>query len=110
MLSVANVFEGKIIDVLRFKYHTSDTQIEDLISDFSSEYGSCLISQPNGKFLEISNGMSEIGKSFLCISTSLKKTSKKILGEIEILLDRFIDGFIASSTFQKENIMSDLLQ
>ena len=109
VLSVANIFEGKIIDVLRFKYHTSDTQIEDLISDFSSEYGSCLISQPNGKFLEISNGMSEIGKSFLCISTSLKKTSKKILGEIEILLDRFIDGYIASSTFQKENIMSDLL-
>ena len=110
VMAVANIFEGKFIDVLRFKYHTSDTQIEDLISDFSTEYGACVLIEKDGKVYDATENIVHIGKSFLCVHNSLKKISKKILVEIEWLLDRFIDGYIASSTFQKENIMSDLLQ
>lgn len=97
VLSVANIFEWKIIDVLRFKYRTSDMEVEDLLSDFRAEYGAYTI-------------LSQDTKTLVCATTSMKKVWKKILQEVDTLLDQFIDGYVASSTFQKENIMSDLLQ
>jgi hypothetical protein len=40
----------------------------------------------------------------------MKKMVKATRREIEALLDNFIDAQIASSAFEKENIMNDLLQ
>lgn len=94
--AIINMYEGKMIDVIRLKYRSSDTEIDDIISDFRSEYGETVVE-------ELSNGT-------LAVTTTLKKIPKKIRAEIESLLDNFIDAQIASSTFEKENIMSDLLQ
>ena len=94
--AIINMYEGKMIDVIRLKYRASDTEINDIISDFRAEYWETVVE-------EISNGT-------LAATTTLKKIPKKTRTEIESLLDNFIDAQIASSTFEKENIMSDLLQ
>jgi hypothetical protein len=89
------MYEGKMIDVIRLKYRMSDTEIDDIISDFRAEYGETVLE-------EIPNGT-------IAMTTTLKKIPKKTRTEIESLLDNFIDAQIASSTFEKENIMNDLL-
>jgi uncharacterized Fe-S center protein len=89
------MYEGKMIDVIRLKYRTSDTQIDDIVSDFRSEYGEAIVEETGGETR--------------CFTTTLKKIPKKTRTEIEGVLDKFIDGMIASSTFEKENIMNDLL-
>lgn len=112
VLAVANIFEWKIIDTIRLKYKATDTTIHDLLSDFRAEYGDAVLRDYVGGSQKISSdGEMDIQeKELIYMTTSLKKTGKKTLQEVEILLDQFIDGYIASSTFQKENIMSDLLQ
>lgn len=94
--AIINMYEGKMIDVIRLKYRSSDTEIDDIISDFRAEYGETVIE--------------ELWNWILVTTTTLKKIPKKVRTEIESLLDNFIDAQIASSTFEKENIMSDLLQ
>lgn len=96
VLAIINIYEGKMIDVIRLKYRTSDTEIEDILSDFRTEYG------------ESEVWPSQSGVVYF--TTTLKKIPKKVYAEVENLLDKFIDAQIASSTFEKENIMNDLLQ
>ncbi|MBP6086308.1 hypothetical protein KA478_03930 [Patescibacteria group bacterium] len=43
MLAIVNMYEGKMIDVIRLKYRTSDTELDDIISDFRAEYGECTV-------------------------------------------------------------------
>lgn len=38
VVAIMHVYEGKVIDVLRLKYRTSDTEIADMIADFQAEY------------------------------------------------------------------------
>jgi excinuclease ABC subunit C len=96
VVSIVNMFEGKMIDVIRLKYRDVDTDIDDIVSDFRSEYWDAIVDTlPNWVFV---------------YSTSLKKIAKKTRTDIEQLLDSFIDAQIASSTFEKENVMNDLLK
>ncbi len=96
VLAIVNMYEGKMIDVIRLKYRTTDTEIDDIVSDFRTEYGDCKV--------EISEQQAR------CFTDGLKKIPKNIRAEIEAVLDRFIDAMVASSTFEKENIMNDVLQ
>lgn len=96
VVSIVNMYEWKMIDIIRLKYRDSDTDIEDIMSDFRSEYGEILVDY--------------IANWAFVYTTSLKKIAKKTRSEIELLLDWFIDAQIASSTFEKENIMNDLLK
>lgn len=34
-----------MIDVIRLKYRVSDTELDDIVSDFRTEYGECLVEQ-----------------------------------------------------------------
>lgn len=96
VLAIVNMYEGKMIDVIRLKYRTTDTEIDDIVSDFRTEYGECSV--------EVTEQQAR------CLTDSLKKIPKNIRAEIEAVLDRFIDALVASSTFDKENIMNDILQ
>ncbi len=96
VLAIVNMYEGKMIDVIRLKYRTSDTELDDIISDFRAEYGECTVE----KWVTGAR----------CVSWGMKKIPKQTRTEIESLLNNFIDAQIASSTFEKENIMNDLLQ
>lgn len=95
VLAIVNMYEWKMIDVIRLKYRVSDTELDDIVSDFRTEYGECLVEQT---------------ESLRAYTKWLKKIPAKTRAEIEALLDRFIDALVASSTFEKENIMSDMLQ
>jgi len=93
---VVNIYEWKMIDLIRLKYRTEDMTSEEIISDFIAEYGESVVENRDNNVV-------------FCCSRSLKNMGKKVRKEIDWLFDWFVTSYIESSIFGKENIMSDLL-
>lgn len=93
--SITNFFEWKLIDSLRFKEDLIDTDLKWLIAKIETELWEM-------KY-EIDNNGNVFGHS------SAIKTTKSTLEEISKLSDNFLDSFIISSSFSKDNVISGLL-
>ncbi len=111
---VVKLYEGKIIDIIRYKQHQNDGDVSSLMSAFNREIG------------ELSWNYWQDGKLTPCpdiVTCDEQKqdgamigieTDKRILNEplqeIIALLERSIDAYVLTSAFEKDNLMNELLK
>lgn len=93
---ILNIFEWKIIDILRFRELKEEFNINQLFGSLNLEMWDFYITDdsPNNKFW---------------ISNSFKNSWKKIISQISQLIDEAIDSYINASAFDTENVMNELL-
>lgn len=99
VVAIMHLYEGKVIDLLRLKYRAVDTDIGDIISDFQSEYGENVVDE-----------LTWATPGARVRTRSLRGIAAKLVREMDAFLDTVIEGMVASSTFEKDNIMNDILR
>ncbi len=84
--AITHFFNGKLIDIITDKISVELSPLQAFTAEF------WLVLKP----LDI---------NFYSTATPKKKTQK----EIETLMDNFLENYIAKSSFEKENVMNDIL-
>jgi len=92
---ILHFFEWKLIDTITNKQSKFDTDHTSLITTFQAEFGK---QKTNTKLITINE-----------YTFSTNKISKKIYNKITPIFQNFLDSYIAQTSFQKENLLNDLL-
>lgn len=88
-----NFFQWRLIDIIRYKEKIQDISISDIIQNFENEFGEFKVSDENFGF-----------------SKKIKKLPSEQKNEIKHLMDNFLESMIVSSSFEKENLMWEILK
>lgn len=97
---VVKIFEGKMTDVIREKKPKEDRSLNQMKASLESDFG---------EMISHSAQNDESSKSTF-LSKSMKNIKKSERKEIDILLQKFLDSYIASTTFDiEDNLTQDLL-
>ena len=98
IIILVKIFEGKMTDVIREKKPKQDRSIEQMISSLESDFGEMTISQA-------------ANDTHTLFSTSMKKLKKSDTKEIDLLFNKFLESYIASTSFDMtDNLNQEMLQ
>jgi len=92
---ILHFFEWKLIDIIHHKQASEDTDFANILASIQSEFGEMKITNQEKN---IQNGH----------SIKLKINKKKSI-QIQSLSQDLLDNYLAKTSFQKENIISNLL-
>ncbi|AHB41844.1 excinuclease ABC subunit C [candidate division SR1 bacterium RAAC1_SR1_1] len=87
---VLYLYQGKVIDVIRQKINKSDYDKESLLANLSATY----------------NSFTPLDDHYVALTKKLKKAEAE---EINKFLQRCFESFVVSTSFEKENLLNDLL-
>lgn len=105
VIILVKIFEGKMTDVIREKKSKEERSFNQMKASLEADFGEMNIIGSK----DINNETTTSQQTTL-ISTSMKKIKKSAQQEIYILLQKFLDSYIASTTFDTEdNLTQDLL-
>lgn len=90
-------YEWKLIDIIRYKQLTNEIELNQLKKWFENEFWEFDIIHED----EIQT---------IWQSKSIKKIKKSTFDELDILMENFVESTIISSSFEKENLMNELLK
>lgn len=90
---VLNFFQWRLIDVIKYKEKSSDILIQDIIKNFEIEFWEFKLFDENFGY-----------------SKKIKKIDKKQRNEIKNLIENFFQSMITSSSFEKENLLGEILK
>lgn len=100
VIILVKIFEGKMTDVIREKKSKEERSFNQMKASLEADFWEMNV---------IMNDNQESNQSTL-FSKSMKKIKKSAQHEIDILLQKFLDSYIASTTFDTEdNLTQDLL-
>ena len=98
VIVMIKIFEGKMTDVIREKKSKDERSYNQMKASLEADFWT----------MEIKKSNTEIEHTLL--SQSMKKIKKSDWDQIEILLQKFLESYIASTTFDREdNLTQDLL-
>lgn len=98
VIIMIKIFEGKMTDVIREKKSKDERSYNQMKASLEADFWT----------MEIKKSNTEIEHTLL--SQSMKKIKKSDWDQIEILLQKFLESYIASTTFdRKDNLTQDLL-
>ncbi len=112
VVAVIYLYRGKVVDIIRQKISKSDYEKDSLLANLDTIY------TYNNNFKSKQKQKSELNfdtnsnwfKFFNWLYTSLsKKLKKSEEQEIKAFLDRIFESFLISTSFEKENLLNDLL-
>jgi len=105
VIILVKIFEGKMTDVIREKKSKEERSFNQMKASLEADFGEMNIIGNQDITIETTNS-----QQTTLISTSMKKIKKSAQHEIDILLQKFLDSYIASTTFDTEdNLTQDLL-
>lgn len=125
------VFEGKIIDIIKYKERSDDMDMAAFIATVQKEYGDMIwYDKDYTKISVISSEARSIGDTkqnnsytsphpiisglskwqLFFINTQIKKIKKDVLTSFFVLLEKSFEDFVAVSSFEKESMMNDILK
>lgn len=90
-------FEWKLIDVIREKENTSDTELDDILAGFENE-------------LEGINIYTKGTEKTVWYSKNIPKIKKNTLNEIINQMEDYMESYILSSSFNQDNLINDILK
>lgn len=98
VIVMIKIFEGKMTDVIREKKSKDERSYNQMKASLEADFWT----------MEIKKSNTEIEHTLL--SQSMKKIKKSDWDQIEVLLQKFLESYIASTTFDREdNLTQDLL-
>ncbi len=112
---MVKLYEGKIIDIIRYKQHQNDGDISSLAKTFEREFGTMNWHfREEEKLLACEDILSceeqvKEWTALVGIDTD-KRILKDALKETIALLERSIDAYVLTSAFEKDNLMNELLK
>lgn len=105
VIILVKIFEGKMTDVIREKKSKEERSFNQMKASLEADFGEMNII--GNQDITIKTTTSQ---QTTLISTSMKKIKKSAQTQIDILLQKFLDSYIASTTFDTEdNLTQDLL-
>ncbi len=108
VIILVKIFEGKMTDVIRERKSKEERSFNQMKASLESDFGEMNVTLTEEGRCETSTlGVSSQSTLF---SKSMKKIKKSAQTQIDILLQKFLDSYIASTTFDTEdNLTQDLL-
>lgn len=112
---MVKLFEGKIIDIIRYKQHQNDGDISSLAVSFNREVWELKWSTlQEGKLntcedIITCDEMMIDGGALIGIETDQRILNEPLF-EVIALLERSIDAYVLTSAFEKDNLMNELLK
>lgn len=93
-------YQWKLVDIIRHKFHTDESDLASIISAISNECGEFKLSPK-----DIDTGLENI----VWIQKAIPKLSKSDLQHIDTLIEWFFDSYVISTSFEWENLNNELL-
>ncbi|MFZ2151112.1 MAG: GIY-YIG nuclease family protein [Candidatus Absconditicoccaceae bacterium] len=93
--------QGKLVDIIRHKFHQDDADFASLISSISNECGDFKITPVK---------LNTNSDNIIGINKCIKKLSKSDIQEIDKLIEGFFDSYVISTSFEGENLNNELLK
>ena len=132
VIILVKIFEGKMTDVIREKKSKEERSLNQMKASLEADFGEMKILEDNfvisskakaeescearqsrdllSTIIKDSSTSIEMTNKSTLISASMKKIKKASQDQIDILLQKFLDSYIASTTFDTEdNLTQDLL-
>lgn len=100
------VFEGKIIDIIKYKERSEDMDMAAFVATVQKEYGEMVWYDQTGKATD--NPLSLWTLFF--IDKDIKKIKQSVRASFFVLLQKSFEDFVAVSSFEKESMMNDILK
>jgi len=111
VFTIINVYEGKIIDVIRGKQSHTSIGWEWIQSGLEADYGKHLLYSYDGKkFVQHATMQEDSISSMWLLDAKLKKTLVKERNALFQFLDNALDSYIASTSLQEENLLGECLE
>ena len=105
VIVLVKIFEGKMIDVIREKKPKEERSFNQMKASLEADFGEMNITQQG-----ILSTYNDESHYTTLISKHMKKIKKTARQAIDILLQKFLDSYIASTTFDiEDNLTKDLL-
>ena len=121
--------QGRLVDLIRNKLSLDDTSLNEILALFESDYGSMHLTTAHGKrYTRIENILKwekqeknnsreslidyvdkHLPTGVIGVGSSIKKFNA-FAKEVDVLLDKFLDAYVISSSREKESVMNDLLK
>ena len=93
--------QWKLIDIVRHKFHQDDSDFASIISSISNECWEFIFTPD-----KLTNNLEHI----TWVNKSIKKLSRSVLKELDLLIEWFFDSYIISTSFEWENLNNELLK
>ena len=93
--------QWKLIDIVRHKFHQDDSDFASIISSISNECWEFILTPD-----KLTNNLEHI----IWVNKSIKKLSRSVLKELDLLIEWFFDSYIISTSFEWENLNNELLK
>lgn len=100
------VFEGKIIDVIKYKERVDDMDMAAFVATVEKEYGAMSRYNKTGKMCE--NPL--LMQSLFFVDKQITKIKQSVRASFFVLLEKSFEDFVAVSSFEKESMMNDILK
>ena len=111
VFTIINVYEWKIIDVIRGKQSHTSIGWEWIQSWLEAEYGKHILYSYDGKKFVDHNDIAEDSiTSVWLLDSTLKKTRVKERNALFQFLDNALDSYIATTSLQEDNLLSECLE
>lgn len=111
ILVLTHYFEGRLTDVITQKYPVTDMSLHTFLSGLENDLGSLVFPVKDWHDVDsmqhLEQSVTTTGIVFF--SQTIKPFSQKRLQEIDEMLQKYIDSYVYTSVFEKENVMNDLL-
>lgn len=111
---MVKLYEGKIIDIIRYKQHQNDGDVSSLMNAFNREIGELRWNYwQDGKLtpcLDIVTCDEQKEEGAMIGIETDQRILVDALQEIIALLERSIDAYVLTSAFEKDNLMNELLK
>ena len=106
VIIMIKIFEWKMTDIIREKKSKDERSLNQMKASLETDFGKMV-----EWFPVFEKGLGEDNHDLTLFSTSLKKFKKSYLTEIDILFNKFLESYIASTTFDiEENLTQELLK
>lgn len=112
---MVKLYEGKIIDIIRYKQHQNDGDLSSLAKSFDREVGELQWHYWKDNKLVVCDDIikfdeeNEEGLPLVGVDTD-KRMLNESMQETIALLERSIDAYVLTSAFEKDNLMNELLK
>ncbi len=92
--------QWKLVDIIRHKFHTDESDLASIISAISNECGEFKLSPKD---------IDPVLENIVWIQKTIPKLSKSDLQHIDTLIEWFFDSYVIATSFEWENLNNELL-
>lgn len=113
IIVIIHVFEWKMIDIVREKYLINDRSYNQIITACENDFWTMNIYEWYNNNVKVISDREEINSKkinqILLISSTMKKIKKTSREAILILMNKFVDSYISSESFNEDSLLNELL-